>query len=202
MNKATKNGDNVKNAEMFEAISSDFANHAGDRFTLDTLEELLSIYPIDYDAYDLKAIRSAVGYPTNWGSFEYVFNWEGSGNDLAILFDRNELKTLYIVDAGELRNICEGDRYNETPIWRPCGKARIIGRFSSRERAMKVFNETDPMDEWFELVEDTQHAVYVEVYSEDYDANGNRYGCGRIDEKVFFISRPSRRHHATELTHA
>lgn len=177
------------NADVFHPISRTISERSGEHFTLDTLEELLSAYPIDYDAYDLKAVREAIGYPTNWGSFEYVYDWRGDGETLAGIFNSNILRAVYIVDCGELRNICRGDRANETPIWRPCqGSSRIVGRYEDLDGAMRAYDGTDPMDEWFESVRDRSHATYVEVYCEHLTADGKPYGTELIDEKTFYLT--------------
>lgn len=178
----------ITNAEIFHSISEAFAERSGEHFTLDALEELLSGYPVDCDAYDLKAVREAVGHPTNWGSFEYVYDWHGDGETLAGIFNSNVLRTVYIVDCGELRNICRGDRANETPIWRPCGHSRVIGHYDDFDGAKRAYDATDPMDEWFESVRDRSHAAYVEIYCEQLTVDGKPYGTGRIDEKTFYLT--------------
>lgn len=169
------------NANTFQAISDEISRHNGETFTLDTLEDLLAGYSVDYDAYDLKAVRAGIGHPTNEGSFMFVYEWTGDGTDggaaMADLFASNRLSVIYVVNCGEYRRV--GDTL------RPCGDTRNIGRYESITDARNAYDRTDPRREWRTSISDPANGVYVEFYEEQTTADGQAYCSTRIAEKTY-----------------
>lgn len=156
---------------------------AGERFTIEDLDEMVfSFLGERSNDYDLKMVRGAVAHQEQPYSFVYVFDWQGSEEELDAVFASATLRHEWVVYAGE---VYDARNSESDPFWRYARSPRIVGRFDTEGEAMRAYESLDPELEWILEARNRRNGYLVEVGSHSYSPDGFEYSCGLVDSKIY-----------------